>query len=209
MSWTKLAPIVKTTGRPMASASIVVNKDGVPKVSLILSASLKDEFGAPTKADVSAGEGENEGALLLEFTPKGAFDLKNFVHGGARVFVPISAGVPDKPAKNEPCTLGERTKSSVVVILPVAAWKRGIAERLAPPARTPPPIQSAATPAKPNGGPLDMVEYLKGKGVKIERLAGGRFQMNGETIGAGTVLRIVNDHRKQADLDPLALSQVH
>lgn len=210
MSWTKLTPIVKTTGRAMASASIVVNKDGIPKVSLILSATLTEEFGTPTKADVSAGEGDNLGAVLLEFHKGGAFDVKRFVHGGSRIFLPVPEGLPDKPAANVACTLGERSAPSksdggnIVIRLPTDAWAQAIASRLSPArAHQPEP------PPKANGGALDMVEYLKGKGVKIERLAGGRFQMNGETIGTGTVLRIVNDHRKQADLDPLALVQVH
>ncbi|HEX7887566.1 MAG TPA: hypothetical protein VF474_16450 [Phenylobacterium sp.] len=107
MSWNKLAPIAKTTGRPMASASVFIKKDGVPRISLILSSSLKDEFGAPTRADVHAGSGEHEGALLVEFHEGGAFEIGNFVSGGARIFLPVPEGLPDKPATNAPCTLGE------------------------------------------------------------------------------------------------------
>lgn len=210
MSWSKLAPIAKTTGRPMASASIVVNKDGTAKVVVILSATIFEEFGERPRADVSAGEGEHEGALLVEFAAKGAFEVKRFAKGGGRLFVPIGPGVPDKPAANEPCVLGEKTKDSLVLTLPVATWERDIAARLAASQRRSPQIeesvQARAGTTAPKG--LDMVEYLKGKGVKVERLAGERFQLNGETVGAGSVLRVVNEHRKGADLDPLSLAQV-
>lgn len=221
MSWNKLAPIAKTTGRPMASASIVVNKDGVPKISLILSASLKDEFGDPAKADISAGEGEHLGSLLIEFTPKGAFEVKRFVSGGARVFVPVPEGIPDKPVANAPCTLGEKVRhaenarlpadappESVVIKLPVEAWAADLSGRAAP---RPPSGGSAVQPppqAVGNGRQVDMVEYLSSKGVKISRLAENRFSVAGETLQFSAVLKMVNDKRKAADLDPLSAMQV-
>ena len=46
MSWNKLAPIARSSGRPMASATVEVNKTGEAKIAVILSGSLKDEFGA-------------------------------------------------------------------------------------------------------------------------------------------------------------------
>jgi len=212
MSWTKLAPILKTTGRPMASASIVVNKDGVPKIALILSASLKDEFGDPAKADVSAGTGDDEGKLLVEFSKDGAFDVRNFVHGGCRIFVPVPEGLPDKPTPACACSLGEKAKASVVVCLPVEAWRREIAGRLAQP-RPGPEAPSAAPPQGPpkprlNGEIVDVVDYLGKKGVKVSRLAGGRFMLFGETVTIGRVLNEVNKHRDEAGLTPLAHSQV-
>lgn len=213
MSWNKLAPIVKTTGRPMASASIVVNKDGVPKISLILSASLKEEFGDPERCDISAGAGEHEGSLLVEFGPQGGFELKNFVHGGARVFAPVPDWCPDKPAINQPCTLGEKhppppgsvfdpeNLPSVVVNLPVEAWRASIADRIRAPAAPPPQ-------PPPGAKRLDMVEYLSGKGFTVSRLGNERFLLSGENVTQGAVLKAVNDSRELAGLTPLARSQV-
>lgn len=220
MSWSKLAPIAKTTGRPMASASIQVNKDQIPKVALILSASLKDEFGDPKRCDISAGEGEHEGALLIEFAADGAFEIKNFVHGGARIFLPIPPGCPDKPATNAGCTIGEkvlpglgknpRNQGNLVINLPVGEWAREIAQRHRP------GLAAAAVPAAPpppagvaKGGDakrFDMVEYLSGKGVKISRLAENRYSVGGDTLVFGQVLKMVNDRRKAADLDPISLT---
>jgi hypothetical protein len=67
---------------------------------------------------------------------------------------------------------------------------------------------AARQPAKMGSGPLDMVDYLTGHGVKISRLAENRFMLEGETVLFGAVLKRVNDRRKAADLDPLAASQV-
>lgn len=208
MSWNKLAPIVATTGRPMTSASIVVNKDGVPKVSLVFSASIHEEYGERTRVDISAGGGEHKGSLLIEFTPAGDFEIKLFGKGGGRVFVPIGEGVPGKPASNQPCVLGERTADSLVVKLPVAEWDREINARVRTDRATPARPPSAAAPKVGNGKALDVVDYLTGKGVRIARLAGNRFQLNGETVLIGQVLKAVNDHRRAADLDPLAATQV-
>ncbi|HEY3694092.1 hypothetical protein [Phenylobacterium sp.] len=223
MSWTKLAPIAKTTGRPMASATIVVLKDGVPKISLILSASLKDEFGDPTRADVLAGEGEYADCVRLEFRPDGDFDVRGFVHGGARIFLPVPDGLPRRACANAPCAVVEKQVrnhdvliaagqpaefDSVVLRLPVEDWTR-----VAPPANrgtapAPPPPAPTGPPKVGNGAPLDVAEYLTGKGVKCARLAGERFQLNGEVVQFGAVLKAVNDHRAGAGLDPLARTQV-
>lgn len=208
MSWNKLAPIAKSTGRPMTSASIVVNKDGTPKISLVIAGSLHDEYGERTKLDIMAGEGEHAGALLLEFNEAGAFDIKGFGKGGGRVFLPIPAGLPTKPTTNTACRLGERTADTLVVHLPVAQWDVEIA------ARSHRPIPAAPAPVVPKrpGAPettLDVVAYLAGKGVKCDRLAGNRFQLRGEVVALGQVLKVVNEHRKSSDLDPLSLLQVH
>lgn len=212
MSWTKLAPIAKSTGRPMASAAIVVNKDGVPKISLVLADSLHSEFGRRTKVDIAAGDAgsPHEGQLLVEFAKAGAFDIKLFGKGGGRVFVPAPEWLPAHPAANLPCTLGERTADSVVVKLPLDEWRRTIA------ARAPKAIAVGAggadQPGGPtkagNGQPVDAVEYLAGKGVKISRLASSRFAVDGETKTMGEVLNLVNRHRKAADLDPLPAHKV-
>lgn len=217
MSWNKLAPIAKTTGRPMASASVVVNKDGVPKISLILSASLKEEFGDPERCDVSAGDGENAGALLLEFSRDGAFELRNFVHGGARLFMPVPEGMSDAPANNAPCTLAEKVPVSqeigaptpaVVIRLPMAAWTEDRKVRVVVRSDPVPPPAGPTAATVGNGAVLDVVEYLKTKGVTVARLAGERFMLSGETVTIGGVLNVVNKHREAAGLTPLSRVQV-
>lgn len=228
MSWTKLAPIVKTSGRPMASASIVVNKDQVPKIHLILAATLKDEFGDPKRADVSVGEGENAGSILVEFLDTGAFDVRGFVHGGARIVLPVPDGLPDKPASNAPCVVGAKTRhtglvcgsdpspvDSVVLRLPVEAWRRDIAEGIRPPsggsAIIPPPAAKPSTPVvkpAPADDLVDVVEYLGRKGLKVSRLAGGRFMLGGQTVLMPAVLAEVNKHRAEARLPALTSLQV-
>lgn len=229
MSWTKLAPIAKTTGRPMASASIVVNKDGVPKIHLILSASLKDEFGDPKRADVSAGDGANEGKLLIEFISNGAFEVGNFVHGGGRITLPVPAGMPDKPAANAPCTVTDKVVAasgqvvaddfvpSLVVTLPTPVWRRDIAERIKPPVGgssvMPPRPRGPSAPPPPEpepaaGSVVDVVEYLGRKGLKVSRLAGGRFMLSGQTVMLAEVLGQVNKIRAEAGLPALTSAQV-
>lgn len=224
MSWSKLAPIMKTGGRPMASASVVVNKAQEAKISLILSSSLVDEFIGPARADVSAGEGEDHGSLLLEFHPQGAFEVRGFVAGGGRLFLPLFEGIPGAAVNNAPCTLGDKvlpsevvcateaefraSGGSVVIKLPLAAWTQDRADRRTParPAATtdrPPP-----PPKVGNGEPLDVVAYLKGKGVRIERLAGDRFQLDGATVTMGAVLNAVNKQRDDAGLLPLSRVEV-
>lgn len=227
MSWNKLAPIAKTTGRPMASASIVHHKTLPPRIALILAASLKDEFGAPTKADVSAGTGDDLGSLLIEFSDTGAFDIGNFVHGGSRIYLPVPEGVPDAVTINAPCRLGAKVlpsannkpttpgepsdaAPSIIIHLPLQSWAEDVAARsrvASRPAATPPP----ATPEHPkvgNGEPLDVVAYLTGKGRKVSRLADNRFALDGETVLIGEVLGQVNACRKAAGLDPLSRQQV-
>lgn len=205
MSWTKLSPILKSTGKPMASASIVVNKDGVPKVQLILAASLRDEFDED-KADVSAGSGDLLGSLLIEFKPDGAFEVRNFVSGGGRIFLPIPEGIAAQAEPNHPCTMGEKTKESVVIRLPLEAWAKASAPPAAPKLRD--PLDPPPPPVAPGTSRVDLVEYLRNRGVKISRLAEGRFSVDGETVTVGAVLKLVNKKRAAADLDPLTHSQV-
>ncbi len=212
MGWNKLAPIARSSGRPMASASIVVSKAGEAKLVLILSASIYDEYGSPQVADVSAGEGEDAGSLLIEFTEAGAFKLTNFAKGGARLFLPVPEGAPAAARTNMPAPLGARTDASLVVVLPLDDWSRAAAIPRGGSSVKPPPDRNAATVplAEPvgNGKPLDMVEYLATKGVKISRLAAGRFSIAGETVGQAVVLKMVNDRRKAGDLDPLPAHKV-
>lgn len=209
MSWNKLAPIAKSTGRPMVSASIVVAKSGDAKIHIVLSSSIHDEFGKRLKVDVSAGEGVDTGSLLIEFDPAGAFEVKLFTKGGGRLFVPVPEGVPRGAGSNQACILGARSNDSLVIKLPVETWSREISARR--PAAAASGGGQDLTPApKPalNGQVLDMVEYLSGKGVKISRLAEGRFALEGETVTAGAVLKMVNDRRTKAGLDPLPAAKV-
>lgn len=92
--------------------------------------------------------------------------------------------------------------------LPLEAWAEDVAGRVKPAA-----ARTATPPAPPpqgvgNGRQVDMVEYLSGKGVKISRLAENRFSVDGETVQFSAVLKMVNDKRKAADLDPLSSLQV-
>jgi hypothetical protein len=181
MSWTKLAPIVKSTGRPMASASITVNKDKTAKLSLILSASLKDEFGDVDHCDVSAGTGENVGKLLVEMHAGGAFEVKNFVHGGGRIFIPVPGGCPDRATASESCVISdkvvtpgdvevgqERDHPQFVVTLPIEAWGRQLQER----APKPPSGGSALQPPPPAGQGRERRRHRRGRVSDGERPEG-------------------------------------
>lgn len=116
-------------------------------------------------------------------------------------------------AVNAPATLGARTNDSLIVKLPLEAWARDIAARRTPPVggswvKPPPPSPPPAPPPpadKParNGQVLDMAEYLTGKGHQVARLAEGRFLVDGDPATAGQMLKLVNDYRAKADLDPL------
>lgn len=220
MTWTKLAPIAKTSGRPMASASVVVNKDQVAKISLILSASLKDDFEAHSRCDVLAGGGEHADCLMLEFRPEGAFELRNFVHGGARIMLPVPDGWPARAAANAPCAIVSKRGGvddqaplpcgevpHVALRMPIAEWTR-VAPAANPPPRAATAGPTEAAPKVGNGELVDVVEYLAKKGVKVARLAGERFMMAGQTVTMGAVLKAVNEARDEAGLTPLARSQV-
>lgn len=217
MSWSKLAPIAKSTGRPMASAAIVSNKSSGLKISVIFSASLLSEFGDRAQCDVSAGGGEHEGSLLIEFVEDGPFKISLFGKGGGRLFVPLTPAMAQQAAgqtwTNQPCRLGDRTADSLVLHLPVAGWfggPRGAAPKSPAPVPAPAPADAARRPEpeEVEDDRLDVVAYLKAKGLSVQRLAAGRFMLSGQTTTLSGMLKQVNQIRDNAGLDPLPLAKV-
>lgn len=200
MPWTPLAPLPKG-GKAMCSATITQNKAGL-KLVLFLADTLAEQLGDPDCAAVEAGDGEHAGMLRLTFPTNGPFGVKGFLRGGLRISLPVFEALPQRPRTNAPCSVISSSKDEIVLGLPLETWQvepDGLRPSPAPPA-------SPAAHKPPGGTKLDVVEYLKSKGEKVERLAGGRFQRDGEVVGLSALLLVVNSYRRRADLDPLALS---
>ena len=71
-----------------------------------------------------------------------------------------------------------------------------------------PPVIKAPGKAPEDDGLVDVVEYLGRKGLKVARLAGGRFMLSGETVMMAELLGQVNRHRAEAGLTALSSTQV-
>ena len=134
----------------------------------------------------------------------GKFVVRSMELGGGRVHsIPVKAPVPDGARQQESCELVEKSKLEAIFILPLAAWEAQLNRPVLPP--TPKP---AAPPPAPKQGPIEAVVYLRAKGVKISNLAGDWWQLDGAKVPRMEVLARVNEHRRKADLKPLAMDEI-
>ena len=58
------------------------------------------------------------------------------------------------------------------------------------------------------GERLDAIKYLRAKGYKIDRLAGGWFQLNGQRTPKAVVVGLVDKERDRVDLPKIDASKV-
>ena len=219
MSWTLLKPLPNSTGRPMSSAQVRVNKDGAAKLHLFLSQSLYSDFGEPTKVSVMTGSDETAGQIRLEPDPTGLFEFKRFLHGGGRLAIPVCASAPEIPTNAHPCKIIAAAPTELILALPIEDFAAEIAERTRtpkpppPPAAPPSPPIRATAPTAPrvdarisaeeaglDGKRVHAASYLRSKGLKVDVLAEGRLQINGEVQDRAKVVQRVNALRAKADL---------
>lgn len=211
MSWTPIAPIKKSTGRPMASANVQVLKSGAAVIRLCLSGTLFDEIGAFEVTQVQEGDGDDLGCVRLDGLTAGIpeawlFKFARIPHGGRRLLLPWPRDPAiARPRSTEPCQVLEQGQGFVVLRLPFTAWH----EQAAPPPKAAAPAAGKPPPAsRLPEGQVDPVVYLSQKGHGVERWTGGRFKVDGELKTVQQVLHLVNLHRGKADLPALTAEQL-
>jgi hypothetical protein len=218
MSWTVLDPVVKFAPRVKASIHKPKAKSS-PYLWIMFTDFFLKEFPYHNHANVMSGAGELVGHIRVEFDPKGKFETKPFEKGGARLVLPMFQGLPQAAKKATACEIVKKDSTSVVFRLPLNDWE-------APPPRA---LQPAIpTKGGQNTGPSQVVErppasmngngsklivdaalYLRGKGLKCQRLAGDWYQVDGVKTPKVEVLRMVNKYRTAQELPSLSIEQVN
>lgn len=205
MEWEDLDPIVKTV--PWAKAHITVNKDATPRLNLSLSEAMLNDIGHPKKANVQFGVRNGVCMVRLTFGPTGKFNVHDLSKGGARIHgIPVKAPAPDGCREAEPCEIETKTKTEAIIILPIEAWEKQLNQPLPPP--PPKPAAPRPAPQAPQARAIDAVAYLRAKGVKISKMAGDWWMMDGNKVPRMEVLARVNEHRRHADLAPLGIDNI-
>ena len=206
MSWETLVPTLTRKLRVPVTAAARMLKDGTITVTFNFSAALQDELKAPKKVAVQVGRDNDAGRIRFVFGPSGDYGIAPATpKGGMRLTLGPFAGGATRKAAAASCRIVTLDKAGQVLVveLPEGWSKKGADE----------PARAATAPFIETKGfnptrPLDAVAYLTGKGHKISRLAQGRFALDGETVTKGWVLKLVNDSRKSADLDPLVAEAI-
>lgn len=193
-AWKILPTFSKTSGRPMVSASLKQGKDGTVKLSLFLSVFIADALGNPDTVTLQVGEGE--AYTDMRITANGEHKLGKGPAGSRRITAPSYDGLPSCTTGNLPCRLITDKAGEVIIQLPVAEWWRTAATRPAP------VITPKASPS-PAGGKVDVIAFLETKGIKVQRLAEGRFLYDGNRVGMPEILGVVNAWRRKANLADL------
>lgn len=202
MSWgAPLPPFVKIV--PRMRASISVTKAGT-KIHLVASDTFYREMGGPVLVNVLPGVGENLGKVMIVPAEDGALSFVPFERDGARVMIPVIEGVPaDYEFEPIACEVGpvDPTNHSVVVTLPVQAWREGVASVQEPetPPDPPAPAKSVA-----NGKPFDIETYLRKKGHTVTRMSSTLFLIDGKRTGLPQTIFQANVHRKAANLPEIS-----
>lgn len=153
-------------------------------------------MGGLTRANVSQGEGEHVGSLLIEFDKAGKFELKNNGRGTMTLSLSAEAMETHHALPSEGCPVTPFTPTSVIVDLPLETWSA----RPAPEGASPPPTVKTATGGKV--GALDLAIYLENKGHTVQRTGAG-FLINGIAKTFDQALRAANAHRQEANLPAL------
>lgn len=204
MSWgAPLPPFVKIV--PRMRASISVTKAGT-KIHLTASDTFYREMGEPVQVNVLPGVGENAGKVMIVPAEDGALSFVPFDRGGARVMIPVIEGVPaDYEFEAIACEVGpvDPANHSVVVTLPVQAWREGVASVEVPATPAPPPA-ARSEPSKP----FDIETYLRKKGHTVTRMSSTLFLIDGKRTGLPQTIFQANVHRKAANLPEISEADV-
>lgn len=199
MQWEDVSPVIKAVS--WATASMYINSDGKPRIRVSFSEAMMNACGHPTAANVQTAIRGDDCLVRFVWAADGRFPIKGLERGGARISA-IPAKIPPCPGKacaGEPCEVEAKSPTEAILILPIKAW----AEQ----GRTPPRI--VTPPAAPRvaaaTGKVDGVNYLRGKGVKISRMAGDYYNVNGDKTPKVEVCKLINQHRKGAELPPIGV----
>jgi hypothetical protein len=197
MSWITLAPAVKMSVVVDVRAHVKMRKGGRLTTVLVLS----DRFlglSCPENHQVAKAEWNLIDRLLrVTFGTADAatFSMTRFMKGGARIVLPHLDGL-DSEQPPTPCRVLSQALGVATIRLPETWW-------------APISVPRAPAPKPPQDDRMfDMTAYLTKKGRKAHRLAGGRYQVDGELLGKVAVLEIVNGLRRTAELPPLAIGDV-
>ena len=206
MSWETLPAFKKTTGKPLVSAQLRSDKAGAVRLVLFLSPFVADPLGPPDAVEVQVGREALAGQLRI--TAGETHKLSSSAHGQRRLTLPWFDGLPQRAAETQPVAILSQGDGALVLRLPVVEWEVEISRRGVVPAPVvrvpaPPPIDPAQQAVK-----IDMVEFLRPKGMKVSRLGGGWFMLDGERVHAREVLIEVNKFRKRGKAPELDIEGV-
>lgn len=193
MAWTKIEPYeTKKDAKTGVSASVLAPKrsGGPPVLRISLAAAQMSKIGKGASCVVEA-----DGDLVRLSWRDGDHRVVGGPGGAGRIDMPRFDPVPREPAASFPCPIVEQTTAHLVVQLPVAAWAAPRVVRPAKARASAPP--SPPAPAQPPGAgdKIDPVAYLTKKGHRVEPLAGGRFQVDGDPYTAAAVVAKINVYR--------------
>lgn len=210
MEWDDLDPVVKTV--PWAKATISVNADGRPRMSLTFSEPFLKDCGHPKKANVQTGVKDGKAMVRLVWAPDGKFDVREMEKGGGRIHsITVKDPIPDGARDLEPCELVSKSKEEAIFILPLEAWEKQLnqpAPRPAPSKAPEPPKAVAQHVQKATTSKINAAEYLKAKGVRCAKLAGDWWMLDNEKVPRLDVLARVNELRRKADLPALGIDNI-
>lgn len=204
MEWEDVDPIVKVV--PRVQAATYVNKDGKVRIRMFFSDTMLKECGEPKKANIQTGVDGDKLMIRLTWIASGKFSVSDLGRGGARILnIPCKAPGPDGARESEPCEVTHKDKASAIVILPLDAWKKQLDTNT--PARQPARQVAASVPLA-SKNIVEAVPYLRAKGVRIAKMSGDWWQIDGAKASRLDVLARINEHRRHADLKPLSVDQI-
>jgi hypothetical protein len=191
--WEELAfPVGKGLPRgDSVSMTAKVKVDGYTWLDICFSKSLAERFGKPTQCRVRAGVGENVGKVRIWFDADGPTRVTQMGKlGFMRVILPapswFEAGVREKVA----LTFGDDFDGAITLNLSPSRPKK-------------------PEPVRAGGGanePVDVAQTLVGRDVR--KLAGGRWQIDGDAYAPEAVLLMVNKQRAKGALGPVRVTQL-
>jgi len=210
MAFKQITPYIRLAPQVSASVRELINGDIVLWVSF--SDVLLRAFKNPSKCTVGIDE-ESE-LIKIEFDNKGPFELAKFDKGGGRIRMEAFGSFKDGEHESDACAIEQRDDAErwIIVALP-KAW-RAPAPVARPKVVPPYDIPKTAAEPKPDGEDgvvgerLDAIKYLRAKGYKIDRLAGGWFQLNGQRTPKAVVVGLVDKERDRVDLPKIDASKV-
>lgn len=208
MTWIA-ASAVAVRVAPRVKAGIKTKRSGEVAIRISLSELFAKELGIKktSRATVSY-DADDSAHFQVKIDVGGTIEITEYPRGG--YWLAVESWDPSEnlgaARKAETCKLLEKTANSFIAELPLA-WFNG-EKTVARERKTVAKNTPAATPPEKGSAQLDVVEYLGKRGVKVHRLAGGRFQINGEGKTLAEAVAIVNEHRKKAGLGALTLADV-
>lgn len=173
-----------------------VKVDGLTWLDISFSKSLTTRFSHPTACRARAGVGENRGKIRIWFDADGPTRVRQMGKlGFMRMVLPAPSWFEPGVREKAPVAFEEVGDGSITLAIPPTR-----------PARPAPPKPAAA----PSGGganePVDVAETLSGHDVR--KLAGGRWQIDGDVCLPTAVVAMVNKRRARSGLPAVRETQL-